>query len=373
MSALAASSPPDAFQHADLQRAREVLSAEIQSLQALHDSLRDELGPVFLAAVDALVLCRGKVIVTGIGKAGLVGQKICASLSSTGTPSHFLHASEAVHGDLGCVSRDDVVLILSYSGETEEVVRLLPIFDELASKTIAITGHEASTLGRSVDVPLLIGQHPEACNLGLAPSTSTTRMLALGDALALVVSRRRGFTREDFARFHPAGNLGRKLMDVAQVMRPIEQCRVASEQQTVREVFIGVSKPGRRTGAIMLTDESGKLTGIFTDSDLARLLERSGDQRMDQPVNTVMSRTFRTIGVGCKLEQAIRVLSEFRISELPVVDERGHPLGIVDITDVLDVAPVPQSTSTTAPPPTATPKRENDDSLRPRILPLKRL
>ena len=223
------------------------------------------------------------MIVSGIGKAGLIGQKIMATLASTGTPSHFLHPAEAVHGDLGRVHADDVVLVLSQSGETEEIVRLLPPLAELGVPIIAITGRADSTLGRAARVVIDLGPVEEACPLGLAPSSSTTAMLAVGDALALVVSRMRGFAREDFARFHPAGNLGLKLSKVEQHMRPLEQCRVAPEGQTVREVLVRVSVPGRRTGATMLVDAEGKLSGIFTDSDLARLFEQRRDREPGRP------------------------------------------------------------------------------------------
>lgn len=322
-----------------LARAKQILGEEIAALNRLAQGL----DATFVRAVEHLEGCRGCVVVTGIGKAGIVGQKISASLSSTGTPSYFLHPSEAVHGDLGCIRSDDIVLILSYSGETDEVIRLLPSVKETAAATIAITSDSQNTLAKSVDVPLSIGRHREACALGLAPSSTTTLMMALGDALALVVSERRGFTKTQFAKFHPAGSLGRQLTNVKEVMRPLVQCRVASENKTVRQVFVQVSCPGRRTGAIMLTDTGGRLTGIFTDSDLARLLEQSGDERLDAPVASVMSRCFQTIDEDSRLPAALRILSEFKISELPVIDPQGHPIGIVDITDVLgDFSTVPE-------------------------------
>ena len=315
-----------------LARAKQILKDEVTALNRLAEGL----DATFVKAVERLENCGGCVVVTGIGKAGIVGQKISASLSSTGTPSYFLHPSEAVHGDLGCIRSNDVVLILSYSGETDEVTRLLPCFKETAAATVAITSDNHNTLARSVDVSLSIGRHREACALGLAPTSTTTLMMALGDALALVVSERKGFTKSQFAKFHPAGSLGRQLMNVKEVMRPLVQCRVASENKTVRQVFVQVSRPGRRTGAIMLTDTSGRLTGIFTDSDLARLLEQSGNEPLDQPVASVMSRRFQTIDDGSRLPAALRILSEFKISELPVIDGLGNPVGMIDITDVLE-------------------------------------
>jgi arabinose-5-phosphate isomerase len=279
------------------------------------------------------------VIVSGMGKAGLVGQKIAATLASTGTRSHFLHPGEAIHGDLGRVHRDDVVLMLSFSGETEEVTRLLPSLS--AIPLVAITGRATSTLARHASVVLDLGPLREACTLGLAPSTSTTAMLAVGDALALVMSRMRRFGPYDFVRFHPGGSLGRKLTKVDEVMRSLDQCRVAGEVCTVREVFVQASRPGRRSGAVMLTDSQGCLTGLFTDSDLARLLENRKDFCIDGPVADVMTRGPRSVLAGTMMTDAIRILAERKISELPVVDPTGRPVGMIDITDVVAWLPEP--------------------------------
>lgn len=325
-----------------LQRGCEVLRCEINALEQMQAAL----DPTFAVAVTRILRGTGSVVVTGIGKAGLIGQKVSASFSSTGTPSHFLHPSEAVHGDLGCIRPEDLILLLSYSGETEEVNRLLPMLREMSSGTMAITGSVNSTLSQGVDVVLPVGPLDEAGPLGLAPSCSTTAMLAMGDALALVVSEAKGFTSRQFAKFHPGGSLGRQLADVTEIMRPLDQCRVASMSSTVRQVFVHVSCPGRRTGAIMLTDADGKLRGIFTDSDLARLLEKSGDERLDSPIESLMTREFRTVGSDARFSEAVRILTEFKISELPVVDSQCRPQGIIDITDV--VSAVSTSDSGTA-------------------------
>src|SRR5688500_17156942 len=213
-----------------LRLAREVVRTEAHALTALADALGDE----FCQAAELIHNCRGSVIVSGMGKAGLVGQKITATLASTGTRSHFLHPAEAIHGDLGRVHRDDVLLILSYSGETDEVTKILPSLKKLAAGLIAITGQPQSTLGRLADVTLDLGPLREACPLGLAPSASTTAMLALGDALALVLSRLRHFSAVDFAKLHPGGNLGRKLARVDEVMRQLGNCRMAEHTQPVR-------------------------------------------------------------------------------------------------------------------------------------------
>jgi arabinose-5-phosphate isomerase len=293
----------------------------------------------FCRAIDYLYRCRGNVIVSGMGKAGLIGQKIMATLASTGTPSHCLHPAEAVHGDLGRIHADDVALVLSQSGETAEIVRLLPPLSALGVPIIAITSRADSTLGRAARVTLELGPVEEACPLGLAPSSSTTAMLAVGDALALVTSRMRNFGREDFARFHPAGSLGQKLSKVEHHMRPLEQCRIAPDGQTVRAVLVGVRVPGRRTGATMLVDADGKLSGIFTDSDLARLFEQRRDQSLDGPIRDVMTAHPLTVGVGAMMVDAVAVMAGRKISELPVVDAAGRPVGLIDVTDVVGLLP----------------------------------
>lgn len=321
-----------------LRQGREVIRAEAQTLAAL----ADQLGEDFCAAVECLHACRGSVLVAGMGKAGLIGQKIVATLASTGTRSHFVHPSEAIHGDLGRIHRDDVLLVLSYSGETEEIVRLLPAVRQLGSTVIAITGQPQSTLGKFAGVTLDLGAIREACPLGLAPSASTTAMLALGDALALVLSQMRHFSEEDFARFHPGGSLGRKLAKVEEAMRPLEQCRIARVEQTVREALLLQSRPGRRTGAVMIVDETGHLAGIFTDSDLAKLLEARRESCIDGPLSEVMTHRPTTVEVGTRLVVACQLLADRKISELPVVDATGQPVGLIDITDVWNV-PVAES------------------------------
>jgi arabinose-5-phosphate isomerase len=335
MSAHAASSRDPLSRFEQLRLAREIVRTEAQALLSLAADLDTE----FCRAVDMLYCCAGGVIVTGMGKAGLVGRKITATLASTGTPSHYLHPGEAIHGDLGRIQHDDVVLVLSQSGETEEIIRILPSLAEFQLPIIAITGNASSTLGRSATVTLELGPLKEACSLGLAPSTSTTAMLALGDALALVVSHMRQFRPEDFVRFHPGGSLGRKLAKVQDVMRPAEQCRLASDSKTVRDVFVEASRPGRRAGAVMLTNDRGVLSGIFTDSDLARLFERKSDQLLDRPIREVMTATPATVQVGARLADAVELLTLRKLSELPVIDDRGVPVGLIDITDIVGLLP----------------------------------
>ncbi|MEX2176102.1 MAG: KpsF/GutQ family sugar-phosphate isomerase [Pirellulaceae bacterium] len=314
-----------------LRLARQIVRSEAQSLLSLADALSDE----FCRAARLVADCRGSAIVSGMGKAGLVGQKIAATLASTGTPSHFLHPGEAVHGDLGRIGQTDVLLVLSFSGQTEEIVRLLPLVAGLGVPLVAMTGQPDSPLAQAAQVVLSLAGIREACPLGLAPSSSTTAMLALGDALALVVSRMKEFTPEDFARFHPGGSLGLKLAKVEEAMRPAAECRVALASQSVREALVAQSRPGRRTGAIMIVDDYGSLAGIFTDSDLARLLERKQDEAIDAPIAAVMTRAPTTVQVGTRLAVACELLAQKKISELPVVDAQHHPVGLLDITDLV--------------------------------------
>ncbi len=315
--------------------AREIISLEGQALASVARRIDGE----FPRAVELLFGCTGSVITSGMGKAGLIAQKIAATLSSTGTRSNFLHPGEAVHGDLGRIHRDDVLLMFSQSGQTEEVVRILPSLADFGVEVIAICARRTSTLGKAATVTIELGPLQEACSLGLAPSTSTTAMLAIGDALALVTSRMRDFRREDFARFHPAGNLGRQLTKVDDVMRPLAECRVALESQSVRQVFVEHSRTGRRTGAIMLVDAIGTLRGLFTDSDLARLFEHKRDAALDRPIREVMTAEPLRVPQGSMALDAISILGERKISELPVVDDAMRPVGMIDVTDVVALFP----------------------------------
>lgn len=320
----------------ELREGREILRTEGQALL----DLSRRLDASFCAAVEYLSNTRGAVIVTGIGKAGLIGQKITATLCSTGSRAYFLHPTEALHGDLGCVGPDDVILAFSNSGETAELLALLPIFEARGIPVVSVTASPVSTLGRASQVVVTMGRLHECGVQGLAPSTSTTAMLAIGDALAFVTCKRRSFSARDFARLHPAGTLGRRLTVVSEVMRKAQDVRIALETTSVRNVFIGQSRPGRRTGAVMLVDEEGLLTGIFTDSDLARLLEQKLDEQLDAPIRNVMTSRPTTISPTMLLEEVLQLFAERRLSEFPVVDESGHPVGLVDITDMIGLTPL---------------------------------
>jgi len=312
---------------------RDVVETEGRALL----QLARRLDGAFLEAAEAIRQSLGCVVITGVGKAGLIGQKLSATFASTGTRSLFLHPSEAVHGDLGRVGPQDILLALSHSGRSEEVLRLVGLLRESIPHLIAITSSRTNALGRQADIVLELGSLEEACHLGLAPTTSTTAMLAMGDALALLVSRQRGFTQQDFARSHPAGTLGHRLARVDRLMRPLAECRVASDGCSVRETIVSTARSGRRTGAVMLVDADGVLTGIFTDSDLARLLEGRAERLLDQPVQDVMSRGVTTITAGSLLPEAIGLLAERRISELPVLDGQRRPVGLLDITDIVSL------------------------------------
>ncbi len=315
--------------------AREVLRIEAQAVERV----RDQLGVSIARAADLVFRCPGSVIVTGMGKAGLVGQKMAATLASTGTRAFPLHPAEAVHGDLGRIRADDVVIALSLSGETEEVVRLVPALRRLGAFLVAITERASSSLGHAADLCIALGPIEEACPLGLAPSASTTVLMAVGDALALLVLRMRDFRAEDFALYHPGGSLGRKLLRVEDVMRTGVKIRRAQVDETVRDVFIRLAGPRRRSGAVLIEDEDRQLLGIFTDSDLARLFEKRREADLDLPIGAVMTSDPIQIPVGATLAEAVEMLKARKISELPVVDGGGRLVGLIDVTDLIALVP----------------------------------
>jgi arabinose-5-phosphate isomerase len=325
-----------------LDYARQVVRAEAAALERVAQRLDES----FLHAVDLLSRLTGRVCITGAGKSADVGQKIAGTLNSTGTRAYVLDATKAMHGDLGMVHPDDVALILSHSGESEEIVRLLPPLRPLVRGILALTGNARSTLAQKADAAIVYGPLEEVCPLGLAPSASTTAMIALGDALAFVLSRERAFSHDDFARFHPAGSLGRKLLKVENAMRRDGDMRVAAVEDTVRSVFAKSRHVGRRTGAVVLVDGEGKLRGLFTDSDLARLIEARRDEALDRPISEVMTANPITVPLGTRVGDAVELLRRHRISELPVVDSAGKPVGLLDITDLIGVVPADDNAQT---------------------------
>ena len=315
-----------------LELATAVLRSEATAILDAADMLDES----FCKAIELLQNCTGSVVVTGMGKAGLIGRKISATLASTGTPSHFLHPAEAMHGDLGVLRNDDLMLAISQSGETTEVTQILPHIKSRKIPLIAITGQANSTLGQFASVVVETGRPVEADSLGVAPSTSTTVMLAIGDSMSLVLSRNRGFSHDDFAARHPGGSLGMRLLKVEETMRPVECCRLARPEDTVRQVFAR-PLPSRRTGAVMIVSAEDHLVGIFTDSDLARLFENRQDDALDRPIREVMTSEPISVPEGTRLEDAVSLLDRRRLSELPVVDASGCPSGLIDVVDLVGV------------------------------------
>ncbi len=318
----------------DLKLARKVIATEAECIGALAEGIDER----FAAAAAAVYACRGTVILTGIGKAGLIARKISATLASTGTMSIFLHPVEALHGDLGRVRRDDVVIALSHSGRTDEIVRLANHIKARGAKLIVITGLAGSPMAEFADIALCYGDVEEACPLGLAPTASTSCMLALGDALALTVMGMRKFSPEEFEAFHPAGALGRALLKVEEAVtcRKGESLPVADERLTVREALLEAEKIKRRAGALLLVDGDGRLTGILTDADLRRLM-LGGDVEalLDRPVREVMHRDPKRIRIGSLASEALAILNRYRIDELPLVDEQDRPVGLLDVQDLV--------------------------------------
>ena len=295
----------------------------------------DLLGASFDAAVKLILELSpsGRVVVTGLGKAGIIAQKVSATLASTGTSSFSIHPTDALHGDLGRTHKTDLALILSNSGETAEIIQLLPQLRAVGVPIIAITGAEQSTLAKHADVVLSIGLMNEAGELGLAPTSSTTAMVALGDALALVILKARGFTAEQFAANHPAGSLGRALMKVGDVMRSgAAQC-VVLETELVSGVLKKISLTPGRPGAAAVVDASGKLVGVFTDGNLRRCLEQ-GSAFLGAPISTVMGKNPKCISPQQFAKEALLLLIELHVDQLIIVDEQHAPIGLVDIQDV---------------------------------------
>jgi len=311
-----------------LETARKVLEIEAKALSDLVTRLDEQ----FLHAVELLMNCRGRVVVAGMGKSGLVGQKISATLSSTGTPSFFLHPAEALHGDLGRLVRQDVLLALSYSGETEELLRLLDTVKRLDIPLIALVGNLTSTLAQSSDVVIDVGIHQEACPLGLAPTASTTAMLAMGDALAMAVLEKRGFNEEDYAALHPGGGLGVRLRRVEHVMHTGEQMPTVGPQAPMPEVIYEMSRKG--LGHTAVVAEGGHLLGIISDGDLRRVLEREGSRALSLTAQDFMTRSPVTIRRKELATKALSLMEGRKITSLLVVDAAGKLEGVVHIHDL---------------------------------------
>lgn len=319
-----------------LERARQVLLDEAEALT----EVAGRLGESFNQATELMWRCSqndGRIGVTGVGKSADIAQKIVGTLNSTGTRSYLMDATRALHGDLGMVHQSDVVIVISNSGESDEIVRLLKPLKGLCEAVVAITGNKASTLARCADATIIYGPIVESSPFGLAPSTSATVSMAIGHALAFALCELRDFTDDLFARYHPAGSLGFKLSLVEEHMRRGTDLRFARSNATIRDVFCQSTKASRRTGAVMLVDEDAKLVGLFTDSDLAKLFERRADHAIDEPIEHVMTKKPLTISPKAKMADAIQLMKDRKISELPVIDAAGRPVGLLDITDIIGI------------------------------------
>jgi arabinose-5-phosphate isomerase len=312
---------------AELDLARKVLKTEADAILSLMDRLDGE----FERAVQLLFECRGRVIVTGMGKSGIICRKIAATLSSTGTSAYFLHPAEAIHGDLGAIREEDVVLALSHSGETGELVRLLESIRRIGARLVAMTGDPASTLGRAADVTLDCGITEEACPMNLVPTASTTAALALGDALAMTLLVRKGFREEDFASLHPGGKLGRRLMRVEHVMHAGASAPIVTTTTRMHDVVHEMSD--KRLGMTCVVDEAGRLAGIFTDGDLRRLMVASPDV-LSLTAGDVMKRNPRTIRRDVLAVEALKIMETHKITSVVVATESGAVEGVVHLHDL---------------------------------------
>ncbi|HSP78229.1 MAG TPA: KpsF/GutQ family sugar-phosphate isomerase, partial [Myxococcaceae bacterium] len=320
----AASEPADGDEpEATLAYARGVLEAEARAILGL----TGRLGDSFLRTLELVRDCPGQTVVTGMGKAGHIGQKLSATLASTGIRSFFLHPAEAVHGDLGRVSRGDVILALSNSGATEELLRLLPSFKRLGAPVVALTSDADSPLARGADVVLDMGRIEEACPMGLVPTASTAALHALGDALAMALLRARGFGTGEYALLHPGGKIGRSVMRVFELMRTGPSNPLVRDSAPLSEAVAVMTKTPGRPGATSVVDAEGRLVGIFTDGDLRRLVEQ-GRTDFDAPLSEVMGRRPRCVGPEVLVLEATRLMREFRVDQLPVVDAEGRAVGL---------------------------------------------
>ena len=310
-----------------LREGRRVLEAEGRAIQGLVE----RLGPDFVRAVEVLAGAQGRVIVAGIGKSGIIGRKIAATLTSTGTPAAYLHPVEGLHGDLGIVGREDVAVLISKSGDTSELAGLIDYLIRLGVPIVALTGDTASSLGRAAAVALDCSVEEEACPLDLAPTTSTTATLAMGDALAVVLLQRRGFRAEDFARLHPGGSLGRKLtLRVEEVMVGDEYPSLG-EEALIRDCIVPLAQ---MRGTVPIVDEERRVVGVVTAGDLTRLMERN-ENFLEVPVREVMTQNPKMVRVGELASAAVHVMENFRIMALPVVGEDNRLLGIVHLHDLM--------------------------------------
>jgi len=309
--------------------AKKVIDIEARAIAALKKRINKD----FAGIIEHICKIKGKVIITGMGKPGFIAQKISATMSSTGTPSMYLHPAEAWHGDLGRVSRNDCVIALSNSGNTEEIVKLLPIIKRIGAKMIAFTGNMNSELAKNSDFVVDTSVKAEACSLGLAPTSSTTAMLVMGDALSVALLEKKGFKEKDFAFYHPGGILGKRLLlKVEDIMRKGLNNPVVKEDTKVKQVLVAITRA--RAGSASVVANNGRLTGIFTDGDLRRNLDKDPNIT-NKKIKDVMTKNPTTIGKDKLAADAFQLLKTKRIDEVPVVDKNGRPIGLLDVQDLL--------------------------------------
>lgn len=314
-----------------LDTAKRVFRVEAEAIVALSQRLDER----FVAAVEMILSCKGRVVITGMGKSGLICQKVAATMASTGTPAFFLHPAEGIHGDLGMLMKGDVVIAVSNSGNTEEIVRILPVIKRMGLPLIAMTGQSESGLARAADVFLDIGVREEACPLGLAPTASTTATLAMGDALAVTLLERRGFREEDFALYHPGGALGKKLLlKVEDIMHAGSDIPLATTTTLLRDALFEITS--KKLGITGVLNDAGELVGVFTDGDLRRTMARGYDV-LNQPLRDVMSRNPKRILRSNLAAKAVQKMEEFSITSLFVFDSEDStaPVGIIHLHDLL--------------------------------------
>jgi len=318
-----------------IEQGKRVLRIEAQAIL----DLVQRLDKRFTQAVELMYRCTGKVVVTGMGKSGLIGKKIAATLASTGTPALFLHSAEGIHGDLGILSRGDVVITISNSGETEEIIKLLPTIKRLNVQLVSLTGNTKSTLAKNSDVVIDIGVKEEACSLGLAPTASTTATLAMGDALAIALLEKRGFKEEDFAAFHPGGILGRRLLlKVEDVMHSGNEIPRVLEETPMKDVIMEMTS--KKLGMTTVTDSSGHLRGVITDGDLRRLLERRLPDLLKMLAKQVMTPQPKVIQRHALAAEAVQRMEAHAITALVVVSSAGILEGVVHLHDLLKIGVV---------------------------------
>jgi arabinose-5-phosphate isomerase len=312
--------------------AQSIITHQIEHLTRLSEKLDQS----FSDAVTALLSTNSgaRIVVSGMGKAGYIGMKLSATLASIGFPSFFLHPADAIHGDLGRLQRNDVVLLLSHSGETDEIVKLLPRIKQFGATCIAITSSKTSTLGHHSDIVIETGRIPEAGPLGLAPTTSTSIMLALGDALAMTLLQRRGISREEYAAFHPGGDLGRSLMLVSEIMRTNARVCIVHEKTPNKAALRAITETEGRPGCAAIVDDAGSIVGVFTDGDLRRCLDTEQDF-LSQPIGNFCSRSPLTIRPDQLAQEACRIIQERKVNQLFVLDPDGRPVGMLHIQDLL--------------------------------------